>query len=409
MKKTIIIAGLILLGMQVSGQEFELPQLDGEEFEKLDVQVGADFALQYQMLNHQADSLLIPLGKGVNLPTANFTIDAGLAPGMRVNLTTYLSSRHHVEAWVKGGYLLIDELPFLPYDGVDRVMDYLTLKVGVMELNYGDAHFFRSDNGDVLSNPFIGNLVMDAFTTAPAMEVLFRANGILAMGGITTGTLKPSLAGYSSFSGYTAYNAVDELAFYWKGGYDKAITGDLRIRATVSGYHSSNNHFGSLYNGDRTGSRFYLVMKPQTGSPDDVDPASSHNTGRWGPGFTDELNAFMVNLFATFHGLEVFGTYETNSGTGAFSGAEFGFNQVAVSGLYRFGKKEQFFAGAEVNTVSNDSDRSVTRIEAGGGWFLTENVVLKLDYIDQDYTGFITDYGENAGFDGMMFEAAISF
>jgi len=289
------------------------------------------------------------------------------------------------------------------------VMDFLTLKAGVMELNYGDAHFLRSDNGNVIDNPFIGNYIMDAFTTAPAMEALFRHNGWIAMAAVTTGTLKPELAKYSSFSGYTAYNAHEELAAYWKAGYDKAFGDDIRLRATVSGYHSKNNHFGSLYNGDRTGSRFYLVMKPQTGTADDVDPASGHNTGRWGPGFTDQLSAYMVNIFAKVKGFELFGTYEVNSGTTAFGGATFGFNQVGVHGLYRFGKQEQFYAGAKYNTVSNNSDMSINRIEAGAGWQLTNNILVKLDYVIQDYTNFISAYGENAGFDGLMFEAAISF
>ncbi len=48
-------------------------------------------------------------------------------------------------------------------------MNYLTLKVGVMELNYGDEHFRRSDNAEVMNNAFVGNYIMDAFTTAPGI------------------------------------------------------------------------------------------------------------------------------------------------------------------------------------------------------------------------------------------------
>jgi hypothetical protein len=410
MKKATILLGALLIGATTFAQTFE-PEPLSNDFDKVKVRVGADFAMQYQSLKHSADSLLIPLGTGLNLPTANFTINAELARGIQVNLTTYLSSRHHVEAWVKGGYLQMDELPFLNSSAVDNIMDYLTLKAGVMELNYGDAHFFRSDNGRAINNPFTGNYIMDAFTTAPAFEALFRHNGIIAMAAITTGSLKPELVGYSAFSGnYTPYYAHEELAAYWKAGYDTQLNDDLRIRATVSGYHSSNNHFGSLYSGDRTGSRYYLVMQRQTADgAADVNPASDHTTGRWGPGFSDELNAFMFNLFAKFKGLELFGTYEVNSGTSPFNGSEFGFNQIGVQGLYRFGADEQFYAGAKYNTAANSSEMSVARIEAGGGWNLTENILVKLNYVDQNYTNFISSYGENAGFNGVMFEAAISF
>ncbi|MBE0654205.1 MAG: hypothetical protein IH594_10435, partial [Bacteroidales bacterium] len=390
-------------------QQFEESVIQNDDFSKVKVKVGADFALQYQILEHSADSSLIALGKGLNLPTANLNIEAELARGIKVNLTTYLSSRHHVEAWVKGGYLLVDELPFLNSARIDRAMEFLTIKAGVMELNYGDAHFFRSDNGRIINNPFVGNYILDAFTTAPAIEILFRRNGILGMAGITTGTLKPALSGYSSSGGYTAYNSAKELALYLKAGVDKNLNDDLRIRATVSAYKTNNNHFGSLYNGDRTGSRYYLVMKRQTNSASDVDPASGHTTGRWGPGFTDKQTSVMANLFVKFKGLEVFGTYETTNGTSAFGGAEFDFDQIAFEGLYRFGKDEQFFGGARYNTVSNAADLSVNRIEAGAGWLPTENIVIKLDYVDQAYNKFISAYGENAGFKGLMFEAGISF
>ncbi|MFO8002168.1 MAG: hypothetical protein R6U46_13060 [Marinilabilia sp.] len=411
MKKLFLLFFILASGLTaVHGQQFEEPKLDGEDFEKVTPHFGADFALQYQSLDHSADGTdLIPLGNGINLPTANFLLSADLAPGVRVDLTTYLSSRHHTEAWVKGGYLLMDQLPFIHSDGIDNLMDILSIKVGVMEINYGDAHFRRSDNSNVINNPFVGNYIMDGFTTAPAAEFLVRSDGWLGMAGISGGSLKPELVKYNGQSDtYTEYNTVDELAFYWKAGFDKTLSETTRVRATISGYHNNNHHFGSLYSGDRTGSRYYMVMQEQTGSDSDVDPSSNHTTGRWGPGFTDENNAIMLNLFGQFSGFELFGTYETTSGTSAFGGAEYDFNQFALEGLYRFGNDDNFFAGARYNTVSNDNDMSVDRLQLGAGWFMTSNIVTKLEYVDQTYNDF-DNYGNNAGFNGVMVEAGISF
>lgn len=409
MKKFIIAILSFGLFSGVYAQQFEESVTGGGNLEKPEVRIGADFAMQFQALKHHSDSLLIPLGKGINLPTANFNISALLADGMEVNLTTYLSSRHHVEAWVKGGYLILDKLPFINSPVIDRMMDYLTFKVGVMELNYGDAHFRRSDNGHVIKNLFVGNYILDAFTTAPAFEALFRNNGILVMGGITSGSLKPALVGFSATTNtYTPYNMGEELAYYWKTGFDKEINEDFRLRATLSGYHSANNHFGSLYNGDRTGSRYYLVMNTVKNTAADVDPASNHTSGNWSPGFTDKNNSFMFNLFAKYKGFEVFGTVERSTGTSPFGGSEFSFSQYAVEGVVHFGKNEQFFAGGRYNLVKNDNDMSVNRFQAGAGWSLTKNIMLKAEYADQNYNNFIL-YGDNAGFDGLMFEAAISF
>jgi hypothetical protein len=409
MKKSIIIYFLLFVTLGAFGQQFEESVSGNENLEKPKVNVGADFALQFQFLKHNADSTLIPLGTGVNLPTANLNLNAVIADGIEVNLTTYLSSRHHVEAWVKGGYLLLDKLPFIKSKVISDAMNYLTFKVGVMELNYGDAHFRRSDNGHVINNMFVGNYIMDAFTTAPGFEALFRNKGILLMGAVTSGTLNPALVGYNSSSQkYTPYNIGKELAFYWKAGYDKQINDDLRIRATLSGYHASNNHFGSLYLGDRTGSRYYLVMNRVNNSPDDVDPSKNHLSGNWGPGFTDRDNSLMVNLFTKYRGIEFFGTYETVKGTPAFGGAEFTYSQYGLESLFHFGKDKKFFGGARYNYTKNNTNDSVERVQIVCGWLLTPNVLIKAEYVDQDYNNFII-YGDNAGFNGIMIESTVSF
>jgi hypothetical protein len=125
---------------------------------------------------------LIGIGSGFNLATANLNIDAQLADGIRVNLITYLSSRHHPEAWVKGGFFQIDKLPMFNSEALDNLMDYVTFRVGHFEINYGDGHFRRTDNGNAMHNPFVGNYILDAFTTEIGAELYFRHNGFLANG-----------------------------------------------------------------------------------------------------------------------------------------------------------------------------------------------------------------------------------
>jgi hypothetical protein len=409
MKNVLAFFCTLFITIGAYGQVFEESVADTGNFDKPKVRVGADFAMQFQALEHHADTArLIPLGKGINLPTANLVINAVLADGIEVNLTTYLSARHHNEAWVKGGYLLVDKLPFINSAVIDKAMEFLTFKVGVMELNYGDAHFRRTDNGNAIRNPFTGNYIIDAFTTAPAFEALYRNKGIILMGAITTGTLKPSLVGYSaSTKTYTPYNVVGELGFYGKAGYDKQITEDFRLRATISAYHVSKHHFGSLHYGDRTGSRFYLVMQRATNNAGDVDQTANAFTGNWGPGFTNKDNSLMANLFTKYKGIELFGTYESIKGT-SLSGTEFNFSQYSVEGLYRFGKEENFFGGVRYNAAKNQTDSKINRLEIGAGWFITRNILLKAEYVDQNYSEFAV-YGGNAGFNGIMVESTISF
>ena len=137
--------------------------------------LGAAFTSQVQNLRHRNTALpvvvnnvntnqLQTIGFGFNNSTANLYLNAQLAPGIRVALTTYLSSRHHNETWVKDGYLQIDESPidFVP---LKALMQIVTIRAGHFEINYGDAHFRRSDNGNAIYNPFVGNYILDAFTT----------------------------------------------------------------------------------------------------------------------------------------------------------------------------------------------------------------------------------------------------
>jgi hypothetical protein len=406
MKKITFLMSIVFMPWAIGNGQFEEGVAEKDSSKKVHVDVGGAFAMQYQHLNHEADSALIPLGKGINLPTANLDIRAYLVPGIMINLTTYLSSRHHVEAWVKGGYLMIDEMPFIKWNALDKAMDYLTLKIGDMEINYGDAHFRRSDNGNVNKNPFVGNYIMDAFVTSPALEILFQNKGWLAMGAISSGNLKPALTGYNeSTDTYTNYNLAEELAFYGKLGFDKQLL-SFRFRTTVSAYYCGNNHAGALYYGDRAGSRYYLVMNKQEGS-NSVDPAHNHTSGRWGPGFTDRDRSFMVNLYTRYLGFELFGTYENVDGTN-LGGAEFDYNQYAIEGLYYFGKEDQFYGGVRYNYVKDDTGMSIDRFQASIGWFLTEHIKAKVEYVNQNYNEFIT-YGDNAAFNGIMVEAGISF
>ncbi|MCH5690130.1 hypothetical protein LWM68_41425 [Niabella sp. W65] len=104
-------------------------------------------------------------------------MDIQLYDGIKLNLTTYLASRHHNEAWVKGGYIQFDKLPFKG-KAWDELMKYATVKMGHMEINYGDQHFRRSDGGNTIHNPFIENYIMDAFATEIGERSTFKITAL---------------------------------------------------------------------------------------------------------------------------------------------------------------------------------------------------------------------------------------
>lgn len=388
MKKVILIIAVSLLGLGVFGQ-FEAAKLDNSSFEKMEVKVGGDFALQLQSLSHSAGVELIDLESNVNLPTANMSITTTLAPGVQLYMNTFLSSRHHNETWVEGGYLTMDNLPFLP--AAENIMEYLTIKAGVFNPNYGDGHFYRSNNGSVLNNPFVGNWIMDAYTTNPGVEFLYRNNGIIALIGTNNGRLN-----------YGRGNDIwQELVFNWKVGYDKELSDDFRVRATLSGYHVPDGHSGAyLWGGDRAGARYYQVMETVA-----AEGADNFRSGRWDPSSgQSQMTSLMANVFVQFNGLEVFGIYETMNGMRR--GADQNYTQIALQALYRI---NDFYIGTRYNAVDNNSGSTVTRMNFGGGWTMVENVLVKLDYVNQSYSGPAHGDIDGGKFNGLVLEAAISF
>jgi hypothetical protein len=392
MKKSILFISAIIIAISGFGQNFEAPKTDGEEFEKVKVSLGADFALQLQGLNHEAPNVavgtdLVAMPHNFNLPTANMGIKAELASGITLHMNTFLSARHHNETWVEGGYMIIDRLPFLP--ATDNLMKFMTVKAGVMSPNYGDAHFYRSNNASVLNNPFVGNWIMDNYTTNPGLEVMYRNNGIIAMVGTNNGRLN-----YGRGNSF-----VEDLVFNWKVGYDKAISDDLRVRGTASGYHVPDEHSGSyLWGGDRAGARYYDVM--------DTISGMNFRSGRYDPSSgQSKMMAIQGGLFVQFKGLDVFGFYETMSGERR--GAEQNFSQIGAQLKYTY---KSFFLATRYNSVTDMiNEATVNRINVGLGWMMTENVVMKLDYVTQSYDGATLGYLDQGGFNGIVFEAGISF
>ncbi|MDP6700094.1 MAG: porin [Candidatus Latescibacteria bacterium] len=379
---------------------FETAAKTDVDFDELKVNWGAAFTQQFQGLSHaNAPGGLVEIGSGFNTATANLNLDVQLADGIRVNVISYLSSRHHPEAWVKGGYLQADKLTVLGNKTIDAMMEHLTLKVGHFEINYGDAHFRRSDNGNTIHNPFVGNNIMDAFTTEIGAEVYYQDNGWLAMTALTGGEIKGSVDRPEGRA----------PAFYGKVGYDKQVDDDLRVRLTGSAYMTSKSLNNTLFSGDRGGSRYYLVLEPEGAST-----SKNFTSGRFNPGLRSNVAAFVVNPFVKFGGVEVFGTVEQATGKAANETADRTWNQYAGEVLYRFLAGEKAYVGARYNTVSGElaggTDASIDRMQLAAGWFVTQNVLVKAEYIDQAYNDFPgEDLRNGGGFDGLMVESVVAF
>jgi hypothetical protein len=287
---------------------------------------------------------------------------------------------------------------------------YFRTKIGHMEVNYGDQHFRRSDGGNTIFNPFVENNIMDQFATEIGAEVYaFPIDGLMLMFGMTNGLIRNNIFDYST-------NPAGQVqkkspAILLKAAYDKKASDDLRYRLSVSMYSNSETPGFTLFSGDRTGSNYFGVLENAAYT----NSTSPFTSGRFTPGTYNSVTAFIVNPFIKYKGLEVFGTYEVAKGKAITETEDRSTNQIAVEGIYRFIGEEQAFIGARYNTVTSrlagyTTDVTVNRLAFSAGWFPTKNLLLKGEYVNQDYLDFKgTDLRNGGNFNGFVVQAVVGF
>lgn len=412
-KKASLVPQIVIQNLRPADQRglnmFEAPKADAIPFTGFRLSFGAAFTQQFQGLTHRNTATakvvnnvdqnkLIGIGNGFNNADANLFLNAQLADGIRVAMTTYASARHHQETWIKDGYFLVDKSP-IDNPLLNKIMEYTTLRVGHFEVNYGDQHFRRSDNGQTMYNPFVGNLILDAFTTEIGGEVYLRKSGWMAMGGVTGGEVHGQVTAPEKRS----------PSYLGKVGYDKQLTSDLRFRLTGSAYAQDRSASNTLFTGDRAGSRYYDVLENTTST----EQANAWS-GNLRPGFANSVHAYVVNPFIKYRGAELFGNIETATGKAATEAKNRTVRQYSGEALYRFAS-DQLYVGGRYNTVYGELagipwDIQITRQQLGAGWFVTPLVLLKGELVNQKYIGFpTTDLRSGGQFKGFMVEGVVAF
>ncbi len=388
---------------------FESPKDEGPVFTGYKLNWGGAFAQQFQNLTHQntaspkvvggvdANSL-IQIGSGFNNADANLFLNVQVARGIRVAVESYASARHHQDSWIKDGYFQIDASP-IENAFLDNLMQYATLKVGHFEVNYGDQHFRRSDNGQTIYNPFIGNFIIDAFTTEIGAEAYLKSDGIILMAGLTGGEVH----------GQVTAPGQRGPTYLAKVGVDEQLSTDLRVRLTGSMYKTDRSVSNTLTSGDRGGSRYYDVLE---------NTASTETANAWSgaiqSGMKNMVTAFVFNPFIKYRGAEFFGNVETITGAAQTELYRRTLRQAVGEALYRFAN-DKLYVGARHNVVNGElagmaNDISVTRNQLGAGWFVTPNVLSKIEFVRQEYGDFPTSDIRNGGkFQGFMVEGVVAF
>jgi hypothetical protein len=165
----------------------------------------------------------------------------------------------------------------------------------------------------------------------------------------------------------------------------------------------------TLFAGDRAGSRYYSVIENTTSTE-----SANFRSGGFNPGFGSAVNAYQINPFVKYRGLELFGVIEKAKGASAPDTVKREFTQYAGDAVLRF-FRDKAYVGGRYNTVEGEfaglvEKGSADRYALSGGWFITPIVLLKGEWVNQKYNDFpTTDIRNGAKFTGFVVEGVVAF
>ena len=145
-----------------------------------------------------------------------------------------------------------------------------------------------------------------------------------------------------------------------------------------------------------------------------------HSAGRdrWSgtiqPGFRNNVLAVQLNPFVKFRGLEVFGSLDRGRGRAATETEDRELRQEAVDVVYRF-LGDRLYAGARYNTATlrlqgMTEDVGADRRALAAGWQISPLILLKGEYVTQQYNDFpTTDRRSGGKFSGFVMEGVVAF
>ena len=323
----------------------------------------------------------------------------------------YLSSRNHPsQTYGNEGYIIMRGVPenLQSLKFLEPILKRVDIKAGHMLVDFGDASEHRTNNAIAQKNPLVGNFVIDPNIVSIGMQASSKHNGRYGwLVGVSNGTTTED---WNVGRGF-AYNG--KLIFY--------PVKSLRTSVSYIGTDQSDNptkaQGGSsmqMFTGNRSGERYAGVLGGGQ-APGNVFPQAG-----------EKFSAAQFDVtFDNGSPVELYGHYgltqdQDINGTAPGTPEE-KWTYFAGHVVYKF--TPALYAAARYSNAStsmlagNASDGKVDRYQVGGGLWLTRNLLVKLEYVNQKYDGFATGQVVNNGiqawkspsFSGVISEVSFSF
>ncbi|HEX8170447.1 MAG TPA: hypothetical protein VF824_07905 [Thermoanaerobaculia bacterium] len=325
----------------------------------------------------------------------------------------YLSSRNHPSTtYGDEGYMILHGVPenLESLKFLAPILSKVDIKAGQMLLDFGDNSQHRSNNAIVQNNPLVGNFVIDPNIVSIGMQVTNKPNGRYGwLVGVSNGTTTED---WNAGRGL-AYNG--KLIFY-------PIKNALRTSISYIGADQSDNATkaagGSamqMFSGNRSGERYAGILGGGQ-APGNIFPQAGEKFSAAQFDVTYDRKNFPVKLYAHAGRTTDKDINGTANGT-----PEETWSYFAADAKYEFTPTVYGavrYSGAIADKIAGiDSEGKVNRLQVGGGLWLTRNVLLKMEYVQQKYRGFASGVMVNNGiqawrnpeFSGVISEVSFSF
>ena len=323
----------------------------------------------------------------------------------------YLSSRNHPsQTYGNEGYIILRGVPenLQSLKFLQPVLKRVDLKAGHMLVDFGDAAEHRTNNAIAQKNPLVGNFVIDPNIVSIGMQASSKPNGRYGwLVGVSNGTTTED---WNVGRGF-AYNG--KLIFYPVKSLRTSVSyiaADHSDNATKAGGGSAMQ----MFSGNRSGERYAGVLGGGQ-APGGVFPQAG-----------EKFSAAQFDVtFKNGSPLELYGHYGLTqdkdiNGTTAGTPEE-KWSYYAADVKYQL--TPALYAAARYSNAStsmlagNASDGTVDRYQVGGGLWLTKNLLVKVEYVNQKYDGFAVGQVVNNGiqawkspsFSGVISEVSFSF
>ncbi len=322
------------------------------------------------------------------------------------------TQRHPSQWWGNQGYMYIRNIPGNSFlTALNPLLEHIDIKAGNFFANFGEHQFTRTLNADAHRNVLVGTPVLSPLGSEPGLEIYHKGNGYGLMVGAGIGAPEQDFQEARKYSFRTKL-WLDMIDGVYLSGSFYTVNHDAGV-----------NRGTNLFRRERHGSSYGGVW-----NLNNDNSGAGEGPGQARPGVGQELTAWEVNAILTpFKGNKISAFYGMASDLGPNP------NNFAQSGeeewsYYSFEAQQflndNFYLAARYSAIdyskflTTDNDGRVSRIQGGFGTFITDNILLKAEYVYQAASGFQTgttgvvtsvDVGQDPTFQGLILEVGVSF